>query len=130
MNRNYDRSGCQFDLIHHVPVNNFSVMLGWVFLGCTSTKQGLMCEVCVRGILIFSQLYQAPEVKKLFTCSTQLSIRGSVVAYLTQDQRVAGLCLTGVIVLCPRARHINPCLVLVQCRKTCPDIAEKLLTRT
>ena len=27
-------------------------------------------------------------------------------------------------------RHINPCLVLVQPRKTCPDITEKLLTGT
>ena len=26
-----------------VPVNNFSVMSGLVFLGRTSTKQGLMC---------------------------------------------------------------------------------------
>ena len=32
-----------FDLILYVPVNNFSVMLGWVFLGWTSTKQGFMC---------------------------------------------------------------------------------------
>ena len=24
---------CLFDLILYVPVNNFSVMLGWVFLG-------------------------------------------------------------------------------------------------
>ena len=32
-----------FDLILYIPVNNFSVMLGWVFLGWTSTKQGLMC---------------------------------------------------------------------------------------
>ena len=32
-----------FDLILNVPVNNFSVMSGWVFLGWTSTKQGLMC---------------------------------------------------------------------------------------
>ena len=32
-----------FDLILYVPVNIFSVILGWVFLGWTSTKQGLMC---------------------------------------------------------------------------------------
>ena len=36
--------GCfLFDLILYVPVNIFSVMLGCVFLGWTSTKQGLMC---------------------------------------------------------------------------------------
>ena len=34
---------CLFDLILYVPVNNFSFMLGRVFLGWTSTKQGLMC---------------------------------------------------------------------------------------
>ena len=34
---------CLFDLILYVPVNNFSVMSGRVFLGWTSTKQGLMC---------------------------------------------------------------------------------------
>ena len=28
------------DLFHYIPVNNFSVMLGWVFLGWTSTMQG------------------------------------------------------------------------------------------
>ena len=30
---------CLFDLILYVSVNNFSVMLGQVFLGLTSTKQ-------------------------------------------------------------------------------------------
>ena len=33
---------CLFDLILYVSVNNFSVMYGWVFLGWTSSKQGLM----------------------------------------------------------------------------------------
>ena len=32
-----------FDLIPYVPVNTFSVISEWVFLGWTSTKQGLMC---------------------------------------------------------------------------------------
>ena len=27
-----------FDLILYAPVNNFSVMAGWVYLDCTSTK--------------------------------------------------------------------------------------------
>ena len=31
-----------FDLILYVPVNNFSVMSGQVFLGFNSTEQGLM----------------------------------------------------------------------------------------
>ena len=34
---------CLFDLILNVPVNNFLVMSGQVFLGWTSTKQGQMC---------------------------------------------------------------------------------------
>ena len=36
--------------------------------------------------------------------------------------------LISITALCPWARHINPCLVLVQPRKTRPDITEKLLT--
>ena len=32
-----------FDLILFVPVNNFSVMLGQVFLGLTSTGQRIKC---------------------------------------------------------------------------------------
>ena len=52
---------------------------------------------------------------------------GSVVECLTQDRRAAGSSLTGVTVLCPWARHINPSLVLVQPRKTRPFITERLL---
>ena len=51
----------------------------------------------------------------------------SVVECLTQDRRAAGSSLTGVTALCPRARHINPSLVLVQPRKTRPFITERLL---
>ena len=32
-----------FVFILYTPVNNFSVMLGWVFLGLTSTKQRIEC---------------------------------------------------------------------------------------
>ena len=71
-----------------------------------------------------------------FYCINLIKIRlkirersGSVVECLTRDQRAVGSSLISVTVLCPRARHINPCLVLVQRRKTHPDIAEKLLTR-
>ena len=32
-----------FDLILYVPINNFSVMSGRVFLGLTNIKQGFMC---------------------------------------------------------------------------------------
>ena len=37
---------------------------------------------------------------------------------------------TYVTELCPCARHINACLVLVYPRKNCPNITEKLLTGT
>ena len=47
---------CLFDLILYVPVNNFSVMLGQVFLGWTSTKQGYVS--CSR-----TQLYDAGEAR-------------------------------------------------------------------
>ena len=46
---------------------------------------------------------------------------------LTRDGGAAGSSLTGVTALCPRARHINPSLVLVQPRKTGSCITERLL---
>ena len=52
---------------------------------------------------------------------------GSVVECLTLDWGAGGSSLTGVTALCPWARHINPSLVLVQPRKTCPYITERLL---
>ena len=52
---------------------------------------------------------------------------GSVVECLTPDRGVKGSSLTGIITLCPWARHINPSLVLVQPRKTRPEITERLL---
>ena len=39
----YSFEGILFDLILYILVNIFSLMLDWVFLGWTSTKQGLMC---------------------------------------------------------------------------------------
>ena len=51
---------------------------------------------------------------------------GSVVECLTRDRGAAGSSLTGVTVLCPWAKHINPSLVLVQPRKTPPYITERL----
>ena len=47
--------------------------------------------------------------------------------WLTEDRGVAGLNPT---ILCFSARHINPRLVVVQPRKTRPNITEKLLTET
>ena len=53
-----------------------------------------------------------------------------MVECLSPDPGVADSSLAGVTVLCPRARHINPCLVLVQHKKTRPNITEKMLTGT
>ena len=55
---------------------------------------------------------------------------GSVVECLIRDRGVAGWSLIGVTVLCLWARHVYPCLVLVQPRKTRPHITEKMLTGT
>ena len=56
---------------------------------------------------------------------------GLVVECLTRDPRAAGSSLTGNTALCPRAKPINPWLLLVQPRKIRPsDITEKLLTGT
>ena len=52
---------------------------------------------------------------------------GSVVECLTLDREAASWSLTGVNALCPRARHIDPSLVLVQPRKICPYITERFL---
>ena len=51
---------------------------------------------------------------------------GSVVECLTQDQglQVCSLSLSEAATLCPGARHFIPCLVLVQPRKTCPNMTE------
>ena len=55
---------------------------------------------------------------------------GSVVECLILDRKAAGSSFSGVTALCPLARHINPSLVLVQPKKTCPDVNERLLTGT
>ena len=58
-------------------------------------------EVCYKGLL-----------------GTTRERSGSEVECLTWDRRAAGSSLTLIIGLCPWARHIYPCLVLVQPRKT------------
>ena len=52
---------------------------------------------------------------------------GLVVECLTRDREAAGSNLTGVTALCPWARHIYSTLELVQPRKTCPCLIERLL---
>ena len=72
---------------------------------------------------------QNQRVNNSSTTKTQ-EHSGSVVECLTRDRKAAGLTLTGVTVLWTWARHIYPCLVLVQPRTAPPDITEKLLTGT
>ena len=52
---------------------------------------------------------------------------GSVVECSTRDREASGSSLTGITSVCPRARHVNPSLVLVQPRKTRPCLTERLL---
>ena len=70
----------------------------------------------------------------IILCSPTLFIKvqcgGSVVEYWTQDQEVVGLSLTRGTALCPCAKNLILCLVLVQPRKIHPDMTEKLLTAT
>ena len=51
---------------------------------------------------------------------------GSVVECLTPDRGAVGSSLTGVTFV-SLSKNINPSLVLVQPRKTCPFITERLL---
>ena len=46
------------------PINNLSVKQGWVFLGWTSTKLGLMC---------LAQGPQRSEAGEAWTCGTSVS---------------------------------------------------------
>ena len=50
-----------------------------------------------------------------------------MVECLTGDRGAVGSNLTGITVLCPLARHNNPNLELVQPRKNCPYITERLM---
>ena len=61
-------------------------------------------------------LMQFQEIKKKHNSVWERS--GSIL------EAVASSSITGVTVLCPLARHINPCLVLVKPRTTRPDITE------
>ena len=56
-----------FDLILYVPVNNFSVLSGRVFLGWTRTKQGFMCLTQGHNIVTPVRLEPAPFCLKSST---------------------------------------------------------------
>ena len=64
-----------------------------------------------------------------FACSKfWVEHSGSVVECLTRDRGVVGSSLTVDTTLCPWAKCFILCLVLVQSRKTWPDMSEKVLT--
>ena len=54
----------------------------------------------------------------------------NIPSILPCEDVAVGLSLTGVTALCPRARPIYPSLVLVQSRKTRPEVTERLLNGT
>ena len=131
---------CLLDFVFvYVQVINFSVIMGWALLGWISTKQGLMCLAQGHKAVTPVRSGQKNLSRGLPFCTIrlaywwQMGIRecsGSVVECLTWDRSPAGSRLDGVTALCSWARHTNPSLVLVQPRKTHPDINEKLLTGT
>ena len=116
-------------------------------IGAVCSESTLFASILNLSVMLGNYLQQTTPADDIFRCifsgalrvkrllqvlpKTKLSSRersGSVVECLTRDREVAGSSLTGVAALCPRARLINPCLVLVQPRKTHPDITQKLLT--
>ena len=63
-------------------------------------------------------------------CFCKYERSGLVVGCLTRDLRAVGSSLTVATDVCSRARLVYPCSVLVQHRKTRPDVTERLLTGT
>ena len=63
-----------FDLIFYVPVNKFSVMLVQVFLGWTSTKQGLLCLAQGHNALTPVRLQPATPRSRYKHSTTKLSL--------------------------------------------------------
>ena len=67
---------------------------------------------------------------RVLTKAFQDERSGSVLECLIQDKGVACSSLNGGTVLWTWARHLSLCLVLVQPRKTHPDMTEQILTGT
>ena len=81
-------------------------------------------------LYIMIWLYSLKISMLLSTFAVLWSAVAQLVECYTRNRRFAGSCLApgGVTVLCHWARHFIHCLVLVQPRKTCPNMTEKLLT--
>ena len=113
-------------------------MFYWIYL--TSCGKEVKCEACRAFYLFFRNEFnkfnkiRARVLDSIYHMTNTLISHfwrrersGSVIECLTRDRGAAGSSLTGITVLCPWARHINPSLVLVQPRKTRPFITEILL---
>ena len=80
-----------------------------------------------KKIKVYWQAFLSKFTYTLYLQKFHRERSGSVVEWWTRDRRAAGSSLTGVTVLCPLSKNINPSLVLVQPRKTCPFKTERLL---
>ena len=62
---------CLLDLILYVPVNTFSVMSGWFFMGGTSSKQVLMCLGQTHNAVTQMGIYQGAPWYRVKQCTTK-----------------------------------------------------------
>ena len=73
---------CLFDLILYIPVNNLSVISGQVFLGWTSTNQGLMC---------LAQGHNAVMPMRLEPAALQARVKHSTTEPLCSQKRFSSM---------------------------------------
>ena len=62
---------CLLDFIFYVSVNTFSVMLGLFFMGCTSSKQVLMCLGQTHNTVTQMGVYQGAPWYRVKHCMTK-----------------------------------------------------------
>ena len=135
-----------FDLMLYLKENTFNP---WRFLGCTSTKQYLaqghntmflwgtprsqvnhFATETLRSTIIAKQIEIYYENSKMILCRLTWSVTGSAVAqWQSACLEIEGLRVrVSPASLCCVHEHINPCLVLVQPRKTRPGIFGRSFT--
>ena len=101
--------------------------------GLHETRSGRFWRKYIRlmSMLSFTLVVLCQRISSRVVHSSYIKIsKGYGVNVVEFSDQFFQIILTGVTALCPWARHINPCLVLVQPRKTLPDITMKLLTGT
>ena len=62
---------CLLDLILYVPVNTVSVISRWFFMGCTSSKQVLMCLGQTHNAVTQMGVYQGAPWYRVKHCTTK-----------------------------------------------------------